>query len=83
MAKILVTGATGNLGDAVIRSLVSKIPASDVVALARDASRAEPLKSLGKEVRQGDYSNYESLVSAFANIEKIYFVSAVAFTDRR
>jgi NAD(P)H dehydrogenase (quinone) len=82
MAKILVTGATGRLGTAVLRSLVEKIPASDVVAMARDTEKAEPLAALGIEVRQGDYTDYDSLVAAFEGVEKVYLVSAVAFSDR-
>jgi NAD(P)H dehydrogenase (quinone) len=82
MAKILVTGATGRLGNAVLRSLVQKIPASDVVAMARDTEKAKPLAELGIEVRYGDYTNYDSLVAAFKGVEKIYLVSAVAFSDR-
>ncbi|OYQ30936.1 oxidoreductase [Pseudomonas mandelii] len=82
MAKILVTGATGRLGNAVLRSLVQKIPASDVLAMARDIEKAEPLSALGIEVRYGDYTDYDSLVAAFEGVEKIYLVSAVAFSDR-
>lgn len=82
MAKILVTGATGRLGNAVLRSLVQKIPASDVVAMARDIEKAKPLAALGIEVRHGDYTDYDSLVAAFERVEKIYLVSAVAFSDR-
>jgi NAD(P)H dehydrogenase (quinone) len=82
MAKILVTGATGRLGNAVLRSLVQKIPASEVVAMARDTEKARPLAELGVEVRYGDYTNYDSLVAAFRGVEKIYLVSAVAFSDR-
>jgi NAD(P)H dehydrogenase (quinone) len=82
MAKILVTGATGRLGNAVLRSLVQKIPASEVVAMARDTEKARPLAELGVEVRYGDYTDYDSLVAAFRGVEKIYLVSAVAFSDR-
>jgi NAD(P)H dehydrogenase (quinone) len=82
MAKILVTGATGRLGNAVLRSLVQKVPASNIVAMARDTEKAEPLAALGIEVRYGDYTDYDSLVAAFEGVEKIYLVSAVAFSDR-
>lgn len=82
MAKFLVTGATGRLGNAVLHSLVQKIPASDVVAMARDIEKAAPLAALGIEVRYGDYTDYDSLVAAFEGVEKIYMVSAVAFSDR-
>lgn len=51
-----------------LRSLVEKIPASDVVAMARDTEKAEPLAALGIEVRQGDYTDYDSLVAAFEGV---------------
>lgn len=82
MAKILVTGATGRLGNAVVRALLQKIPATEVAAMARDIDKAAPLAALGVDVRVGDYTDYDSLVAAFEGIEKIYLVSAVAFSDR-
>ncbi len=82
MGKMLITGATGKLGSAVVRSLVRKVPASDVVAMVREGSKAQWLSDLGVEVRLGDYTDVESLVNAFAGVEKIYLVSAVAFSDR-
>ncbi|MHC8322469.1 NmrA family NAD(P)-binding protein [Pseudomonas sp. GB2N2] len=82
MTKILVTGATGRLGSAIVRSLIKKVPASNVIALARDARKALPLKWLGVDVRYGDYTDYESLVAAFTGVDKIYLVSASAFSDR-
>lgn len=82
MSKMLITGASGSLGSAVVRSLVTKVSASDVVAMVRDTSKAQSLAELGVEVRAGDYFNFQSLVSAFAGVEKIYLVSAIAFSDR-
>ncbi|MCF7539614.1 NmrA family NAD(P)-binding protein [Pseudomonas petrae] len=82
MGKILVTGATGRLGNAVVHALVQRGDAGDVVGLARDPVKAQPLTSLGIEVRYGDYTDYDALVSAFQGVEKIYMVSAVAFSDR-
>ncbi|WP_283439026.1 SDR family oxidoreductase [Pseudomonas helmanticensis] len=82
MAKILVTGSTGRLGGAVLRSLVEKVPASSLVALARNARRTRTLTALGIEVRYGDYTDYKSLVSAFAGVDKIYLVSSNVFSDR-
>jgi NAD(P)H dehydrogenase (quinone) len=82
MKKILVTGATGRLGSKVLHFLLRRRAADTVVALARDQGKAQVLASLGIEVRYGDYSDYDSLVSAFEGIDQIYMVSAVAFTDR-
>lgn len=82
MGKILVTGATGRLGNAVVHALVQRGDAGNVVGLARDQVKAQPLISLGMEVRYGDYTDYNALVSAFQGVERIYMVSAVAFSDR-
>ncbi|MHC8407429.1 SDR family oxidoreductase [Pseudomonas sp. TMB3-21] len=82
MGKMLITGASGQLGSAVVRSLVTKVPAADVVGMVRDKSKAQALVDVGVEVREGDYLNVQSLVSAFTGVEKIYLVSAVAFSDR-
>lgn len=80
--KILVTGASGHLGRATLLHLLERRPASQLVALVRDPSKASDLAAKGIELRQGDYLDYDSLLRAFADVEKLLLVSAVAFTDR-
>lgn len=75
MNKILITGATGHLGKAVINLLLKKTDASNLVALVRDTSKANDLKEKNIEIRQGNYKDYNSLISAFKGIDKLYFVS--------
>jgi len=75
MKKILVTGATGPLGSAVVDSLLKKTSPSSIAVLARNAEKAAGLKAKGVEIRVGDYSNYASLAAAFKDIDKLYFVS--------
>lgn len=82
MAKILVTGATGNIGRKTLQHLLRRNPASDLVGLARDPAKAADLVAEGIEIRQGDYFDYDALVRVFADIEKVMLVSATAFTDR-
>lgn len=51
MKKILVTGATGQFGQAAISYLLKKNhPANTIVALARDESKAADLKAKGVRV---------------------------------
>jgi NAD(P)H dehydrogenase (quinone) len=83
LSKILVTGASGDIGRKTILHLLKKRPASELVALVRDPAKAEDLAALGVELRQGDYLDRESLTRAFANIEKLMLTSAHAFTDRK
>jgi NAD(P)H dehydrogenase (quinone) len=74
MSKILITGATGHLGKAVVNSLLKK-NVDNFVVLVRDPSKVEDLKAKNVEIRQGDYNNYNSLVAAFKGVDKLFFVS--------
>ncbi|MFC6139282.1 SDR family oxidoreductase [Paraburkholderia silvatlantica] len=81
MSKILVTGATGGLGGQVVEFLQRRVPAGNIVALARDPARLNALAEKGVEVRRGDYLDPVSLESAFAGVDKLLLVSALAFSD--
>ncbi len=82
MGKILVTGASGSLGRKTLLALLKRRPADDLVALVRDPAKADDLRALGIELRQGDYHDRASLTSALAGLEKVMLTSAHAFTDR-
>jgi NAD(P)H dehydrogenase (quinone) len=83
LSKILVTGASGDIGKKTLLHLLKKKPASDLVGLVRDPSKAADLAALGVELRQGDYLDRESLTRAFAGVEKLMLTSTHAFTDRK
>lgn len=78
MKKILITGATGNLGRLTIKHLLStkNIPASDIAALVRDESRASFLSDQHIELRVGTYDDIDSLKQAFADVEKLLVISS-------
>lgn len=81
--KILVTGATGHFGKAVIDFLLKKgTPATSIAALVRDEAKAENLKTLGIELRVGDYEDYASLVKAFTGADKLLLVSSNDINNR-
>ena len=82
MSKILVTGATGQLGKAAVSELLQKVAASNVSVLVRDISKAEDLKAKGVNVIKGDYNDYASLVAAFKGVDKLYFVSSSDVMNR-
>lgn len=75
MGKILVTGVTGLLGRIVLDKLLSKVPGSGVKVLVRDEAKAAPFKQLGVEVAIGSYDDKPSLVTAFKDVDKLYFIS--------
>jgi NAD(P)H dehydrogenase (quinone) len=79
---ILITGATGQLGKAAIDFLLTKVPASSLAVLVRDASKATEFKTKGINIRVGDYNDYASLVSALKGVDKMYFISSSDIANR-
>jgi NAD(P)H dehydrogenase (quinone) len=79
---IVVTGATGQLGQLVIAGLLEKMPASNIVAAVRDVGKAAPLAALGVQVRAADYDRPASLDAAFQGAEKILLISSNALGRR-
>ena len=54
---ILITGATGKLGMAVIQNLLQRTPIDQVAALVRDESKAAGLKGKGVKLCVGNYDD--------------------------
>lgn len=70
MAKILVTGATGNTCSILIPALLN---AGHVVrAFVRNEEKAQHLKNAGAEIYTGDLDNGSSIDKALDGIEKVY-----------
>lgn len=76
---IAVTGATGQLGRLVIQTLKARIPASQIVALARDPAKAA---DLGVSVRAADYAKPETLGPALAGVDALLLISSDAVGQR-
>jgi len=79
---ILVTGATGNLGSQIVENLLKQISPGEIAVLVRDEEKAQELKNKGVQVRVGDYTNPNSLVSAFKDLKKLILISSNDFNDR-
>lgn len=75
--KILVTGATGQLGNAVITQLLKNTTADQIVALARNEEKAANLKALGIEVRLGSFDDQASLAAATQGIDRVLLISGL------
>lgn len=72
---ILVTGATGHLGTAVLDFLLQKLPASQLAGLARDEQKAAGLQAKGVDVRLGHYDDPASLDQAMRGITKVLLIA--------
>ena len=75
---IIVTGATGQLGRAIVEKLADRVPANQIGASVRDVRKAADLEALGVRVRQGDFEKPESLRHAFEGATQILIVSSNA-----
>jgi len=73
---IVITGASGQLGQHVIAELLKKTAASNIVAAVRNVAKARHLAALGVQVREADYGRPETLDSAFRGAEKILLISS-------
>lgn len=73
---IVITGATGNLGQHVIANLLKSVPAANIIAAVRNPAKAADLAAKGVQVRQADYNDGASLDAAFKGATKILLISS-------
>ncbi len=75
--KILVTGASGNLGSKIVENLAKKLPASDIIAGVREtqSEKAMAFAAQGIEIRETDFEKKETLAEAFQGVDRLFIVS--------
>lgn len=76
---IAITGATGQLGRLIVEKLLKKVPAADIVALARNPAKAT---GLGVAVREADYDKPETLDAALSGVDTLLLISASEIGQR-
>ena len=74
--KILVTGATGNVGGGVIASLTAM--GANARALVRDKSKAQGLRDAGVEVVIADLNKPATLDAAFSGVDRVFLATPVS-----
>ncbi|WP_018501261.1 SDR family oxidoreductase [Parafrankia discariae] len=80
--SIVVTAATGHLGRLVIDELLMRVPADQVVAVARNADKAARIAAKGVDVRIADYGRPETLNSVFSAGDVVLLISGTEFGRR-
>ena len=81
--KILVTGATGNLGSKIVEHLLAKKTNEDIVVSVRNVEKANHLVKQGVEVRHGNFDDAASLDKAFEGVDRVVLVSTDGDTPTR
>jgi len=77
MTKLLVTGAAGQLGRAVLHHLLetSKVAPGNIVAVSRNPEKLSEFADKGIETRAADFDDETGLVKAFTGVDRVLIVS--------
>lgn len=76
--RILVTGATGRLGQLLVPRLLAR--GATVRALTRDAARAGGLRAQGAETAVGDFDDADALRRALQGVSHLFLLSPITPT---
>ncbi len=73
---IIITGANGQLGRAIVEHLLKLVPADQIGVSVQDPEKARDLEQRGVRVRRGDFDDATSLAYAFEGASQVLIVSA-------
>lgn len=82
MKHLLITGATGQLGNQIVSELTAKYPITQLSALARTTEKGLPFSEKGISVKIGNYQDPSSLLEAMKGIDSVLLISSSDFNDR-
>ena len=80
MAKIIVSGASGQFGHAAASQLLDL--GMDVIALSRSTAKLADLAAKGAEVREADFDSPDGLEEAMAGGDKLLLISTTLVGER-
>jgi len=69
-----ITGAGGQMGTVLLRHALSRVAASEIVAITRNPSKLAEFSQQGVQVRTGDFNDREGLAAAFQGIERLMII---------
>lgn len=72
---IIVTGANGKLGRQIVERLLTRVPADRIGVSVRDPRKAKAFADRGVRVRQGSFTDADSLAHAFEGASQVLVVS--------
>ena len=84
--KFLLTGVTGGLGAKILDDMLHKhgVAASNIIATSRSESNRQRYESQGLQFRVADYHRFDTLETAFEDVENLLFMSSSERdTDKR
>ena len=75
---LIVTGASGKLGQRIVAAMLEHVPADQIGVSVRDPGKLAHLAARGVRVRRGDYTDAESLRDAWDGARRVLLVSSNA-----
>jgi NAD(P)H dehydrogenase (quinone) len=78
---IIVSGANGKLGRAIVERLLDRVEPERIGVCVRDTEKAKGLAERGVRVRQGDFADASSLEHAFEGASRVLVVSVDAIGE--
>jgi len=72
---MLITGSNGQLGRLVIDQLLTRVPASQLIAGVRSLEKGSDFAARGVAVRLVDYNQPETLAAAMVGVDKLLLIS--------
>ena len=72
--RIGVTGASGQLAMGVVRGLLMRTSASDIIATTRSPQKLGAFSSQGVTVRAGDFNDGAGLEKAFSGVDRLLII---------
>jgi NAD(P)H dehydrogenase (quinone) len=80
--NLLVTGATGHLGSAVIETLLKKIPTNQISLITRSDQKRAEMERQGFNAYLGSYDNVPALEKAMDGVDTVLLISSGDQGDR-
>jgi NAD(P)H dehydrogenase (quinone) len=69
-----ISGAGGQLGSSALRHLLTRVPASDVVAVTRTPAKLQEFADRGLRVRAGDFKDASGIVGALEGVDRLLLI---------
>jgi len=69
-----ITGASGQLGQGILKLLLGKVPPREITAITRSSGRLTEFATRGINVRSGDFESPAGLAPAFKGIDKLLII---------
>ena len=82
MGKVIVTGASGQFGNAAAKLLLEQVPAEDLVFLSRTPDKLAEFAESGAQIRRADFDDRATLAAAMQDGERMLLISTARVGTR-